>query len=111
MGAYDETRLYEELERVTAEACALAAGGDTNRLAALAEEREALVELIQRARVVVDTDAIARILDLDRQLLARVTVRRADVRRDLDRLARARVSLAAYAAAPGPGAVYMQRSG
>ena len=110
MGAYDETRLYEELERITAEACSLAADGDTERLATLAEQRQALVELIQRSGVAVDAGAVTRILELDRELVACLTSRRANVRHELNRLAWARTSLSAYGTAPRPGAVYVQRS-
>ena len=110
MGAYDETRVYEELERVTAEACPLAAGGDLERLALLIEQREALVELIQRVGVAPDPQSLERILELDRELVPRLVARRARLRRDLGQLARARASLALYGAAPEPSAVYVQRT-
>lgn len=111
MGAYDETRLYEELERVTAEACVAATKGDGHQLATLVDQREALVELIQRVEVPVDAAAVRRILDLDRELLAGIAERRARLRQDLEELARAKRSLTSYAAVPPRSAVYLQRMG
>ena len=111
MGAYDETRLYEELERLTTEACAEARDGDPDRLVMLVEQRQVFVELIHRADVAVDGAAVERILSLDRELLARVSARQAHLRDDLARLAWARESLAAYAAAPPRGPAYVERTG
>jgi hypothetical protein len=111
MGAYDETRLYEELERVTAVACSAAREDDGERLAVLVEQRQALVELIGRARIAVDARSVTRILDLDRELLARVTARRDRLRRDLEQLARVRGSLASYGVDLHHGAVYLERTG
>jgi hypothetical protein len=110
MGAYDETRLYDELERVTAEACGAARTDDGERLALLVEQGRALVELIERAGVPVDVGAVTRILDLDRELLGLVMARRDGLRRELDGLARARASLASYGAAPTRGPVYAHRA-
>lgn len=111
MGAYDEARLYEELERVTADACAAAREDDAERLSLLVEQRQALVELIGRSRVAVDGTAVARILDLDRELLARVTARRHRLRRALEDLAHLRGSLTSYGVDLRQGAVYMERTG
>ena len=107
MGAYDETRLYEELERVTAEACEAAVEDDGRRLVLLVDQRQALVELLERANVVVDVEAVVRILELDRLLMSRVAARRGRLRRDLERLAHARSSLASYRAAPTPSPAFV----
>ena len=111
MEAGDGPRLYADLERVTAQARAAIGGDDVERLAVLAEQRQALVASIERSGVAVDVRAIARILDLDRELLSRVMAWRARLRRDLDHLARLRGSLASYGADLHRGAVYLERTG
>lgn len=111
MGAYDETRLYEEVERVTADACAAFEDGNAIGLGPLLARREAFVDLIRRTGTPPDAATIERILHLDGRLLERLKSEQARIALTLAHMSTSRQALASYRGTAPRSATYYESMG